>query len=580
MVSPFPLSLENLQQQFPMKRTLSIIALALILTGQSFAQILQLDSTFAQNGLANQQVAASQLYLRKTVRLPDGKYLACAYGYHIVENANYIEMWRVNACGGPDSTFGQNGFLKFTFEQRNSGEDFLIQEDGKIVVVGSQAPNNFSSQQKPFIARFHSNGVPDSTFGTFGTQKISDAFSDVFSFTSLYPMAGGKYLVSGGRNFMRFLPNANRDTTFGTNGAFTIPRPQDVIGTDEGQGHLVNDSTIWVAINNRFPNFIFKLGIYALKTSGKVDSSFGNQGVFIENIANIDFAGTLQSVVQSDGKMVVATTQTDQGVRLVRIMYPGEVDSTFGQNGFVFIPGFRLNRLSLLSGNRLLVSYSDQAITGSLFRLLDANELIQNNFRLREADNPQPQNLRNGYVVPLYEGPNSEWVFTAGFNHLTMLRAVPESISAMPHILQNGILLNAQVADPTASFQWFRNGQLLTGASAETLQISQTGTYKVIVTTTRGCTAEDEFIVSTLVGAADVTISDPWQLFPNPTSAQLTLSGPEPILGIRILDMLGQEVFVSFEEGKTIDVQHLAKGCYGLQIQTANGLWVKRWMKE
>lgn len=120
------------------------------------------------NGGDNATVTYGEL-AKEVIVQPDGKVISCGYSYDFGCNCYHIVMFRVDACGNADSTFGTNGLVSYTFDQRNTANDFLMQANGKIVVVGLQAPNNFSSQQKPYIARFLNNGQPDTTFGTMGT---------------------------------------------------------------------------------------------------------------------------------------------------------------------------------------------------------------------------------------------------------------------------------------------------------------------------------------------------------------------------------------------------------------------------
>jgi uncharacterized delta-60 repeat protein len=210
----------------------------------TFGQTYRLDSTFANNGIGRRNWGNDySVDAQKILRQSDGSYLICGYEYTISQNAFYNNIWKVNACGQTDSSFGINGLVRHTFEQRNSGYDFALQPDGKIVVTGSQAPGNAGSQQKPFISRYLANGQPDSTFGMFGSNKITDTQADAFF--SLIPCPNGKYMTTSGQFFMRFNPDGSRDLGFGVNGKYERPTPPGVNFSYGGYGYLRNDSTIW-----------------------------------------------------------------------------------------------------------------------------------------------------------------------------------------------------------------------------------------------------------------------------------------------------------------------------------------------
>lgn len=59
----------------------------------------------------------------------------------------------------------------------------------------------------------------------------------------------------------------------------------------------------------------------------------------------------------------------------------------------------------------------------------------------------------------------------------------------------SSVTLNGQVKNPLATYLWYKDGALLTGENSPTLQISQSGTYRVSVNLNNACTLEDEILV-------------------------------------------------------------------------------------
>lgn len=311
-----------------------------------------------------------------------------------------------------------------------------------------------------------------------------------------------------------------------------------------------------------------------------MDSTFGVNGSFMESLASLNFAVAIHSILLTSGKLVVATTQNDQGVRLVRIMRPGKVDSTFGTNGFVFIPGNRLEKIHLLSGDRILVCYTQNGVSGSSVKLLDINGVIQSQFSIGGASNIALNSDVGALLTGLYEDSSGELALAGGNRQLALVRIVPQINSSIPTISQTGNLLNAQVNNPLVSFQWYRNGVEITSASAETLEISQIGTYRVEVTTEKGCTATDEFVVSTFVGVNELILDRSFTLFPNPANETVTIESKEDILKITLIDALGRELIIPASGPKRLDIRQLKIGMYWVKIQTDNGLLVKKLMKQ
>lgn len=68
------------------------------------------------------------------------------------------------SAGDLDGTFGTNGQVLTGFTGNAVGNALVVQPDGKIVVVGED-DNDFG------VARYNSNGILDTTFGSSGKNK-------------------------------------------------------------------------------------------------------------------------------------------------------------------------------------------------------------------------------------------------------------------------------------------------------------------------------------------------------------------------------------------------------------------------
>lgn len=563
-------------------RVFSLLLWFLLAVGNASAQTYRLDSTFANNGINRRNWGNDAgVYAQRILKHPDGSYSICGYEYVISENAFYNNIWKLDACGKTDSSFGVNGLMRHTFEQRNSGYDYALQTDGKYVVTGSQAPSNAGSQQKTFIARYHANGKPDSSFAGTGSRKFAELGPGGFG--SLIPFSGGRFLATSGQTFVRVKSNGDYDSTFGSNGVFNFPTPPGVNFSYEGSGLLRQDGTIWTVVGS-WPGGDVRLSVYAIDTTGKIDSTFGTNGFFIEGTAAVGGGNPFKSILQSNGKLVVACTQADQGVRLVRIMRPGKVDSTFGNNGFVFVPGSRLSSIFLLSGDRILVSQNNTPSPGSVFTLLDSSGVAVPGFTINNgANNIAVVGNGTEFLTSLLEEPNGEWTLAGGTREFQVVRVLPAARSGMPNIKRTGNVLDAQVNLPNAAFQWYLNGSLIAGATAETLNVSAVGTYKVVATSSRGCLGEDVFVVTTVVGVESDVEEAPFQLYPNPVREMLYFGTPNEAGGkLQIRDMQGrsmiQEVLPAHSD--RILVQGLPSGLYMLEWISADKVVRQTFIKE
>ena len=154
-------------------------------------------------------------------------------------------------------------------------------------------------------------------------------------------------------------------------------------------------------------------------------------------------------------------------------------------------------------------------------------------------------------------------------------------------ITASGNTLTASVTDGTL-YTWFLDGNIISGATANTYTATEAGTYRVRVVKS-GCPASSPDFVFTPTTGVDEALSNRLQLFPNPVNNVLRLAF-DYTLGkatLRIVNTQGQVVktFVrtsNSSQFKTdLDVSNLTPGTYILQIILEDGrLAVKRFYKQ
>ena len=131
------------------------------------------------------------------------------------------------------------------------------------------------------------------------------------------------------------------------------------------------------------------------------------------------------------------------------------------------------------------------------------------------------------------------------------------------------------------AYQWYRDGVLLNGETAQNLNLFQAGTYSVVVFNTEGCSSEsDPFPFG--ITAIDELILQEFNIFPNPIIDVLHIRTPQS-LGkdyiVSVYDVIGKKVFnfdnTSFQlEHPVIDLGGLAASNYKLIIRYNDGkIW-------
>jgi uncharacterized delta-60 repeat protein len=165
---------------------------------------------------------------------PDDKILLTGMSYTQIMPEKAVIV-RLSPDGDFDTDFGVNGVVLNDFGNGQVDaffSDFVMQNDGKIVVVGNiyfQGGTGGFHGSKPLVVRYNIDGSFDSTFGENGRVILETVFNanDVFSNVLIQP--DGKILTVGSaswpfpymRTFFymtRFTPEGDPDLNFGNNG--------------------------------------------------------------------------------------------------------------------------------------------------------------------------------------------------------------------------------------------------------------------------------------------------------------------------------------------------------------------------
>jgi uncharacterized delta-60 repeat protein len=511
---------------------------------------------------------------------PDGKVITCGYNYNFGCNCYHIQMFRVDACGSIDSSFGTNGRVDFTFDQRNSGYDFALQADGKIIVAGSQAESNAGSQQKPFIARFKPDGEPDSSFGTFGTSKIvsGNAYSE---FTYLLPLPNGKYLCQNGNYIMRFNSNGSVDNSFGTGGMLNHPQPSFVPwsysyrSVQRGDGKIISVGCSVGFSSHAAPLFL------CTDTLGKIDSTYGTNGYFADGSVPTGGSTALHLFVQSDNKIIgiMPSSPNADTLKLSRYLTNGSLDLNYGVNGRVAIAANTIRDAKMLSNNSIIL-YSASAGIPHQFHFIDVNGNANQNFKINGSSGFVFSGSVSGQKLYF---KNDHDMFIASYENWSAYIGRYTTYPT-PAISQSGNLLSSNYTEAGSTYQWYLNGNALPNTNDSVYTAMQTGIYDVKVTNTQGCT----YIATDTITNIPTAIHAPGKrdhvsMFPNPASDQVTISNTLSVpLSITVYDMSGRKLITTTGSSKHIPVsiQQLNAGIYLVEVNDGEHTLIQKLIKQ
>lgn len=134
-------------------------------------------------------------------------------------------------------------------------------------------------------------------------------------------------------------------------------------------------------------------------------------------------------------------------------------------------------------------------------------------------------------------------------------------------------VLTATSNTPGTSYQWYYNGQLISGATGPTYTITESGTYYVVGTTKEGCEDQSNTLeLSVLDGIEEEMLQD-LNIYPNPATHQLMVVGDlvaGKTLMVEIYAATGQLVYTneynSLSGNIVIPVYQYSEGIYLMKL--------------
>jgi uncharacterized delta-60 repeat protein len=277
---------------------------------------------------------------------PDGKILTTGGA----ANIGGFEFARFLKTGLLDTSFNHSGqlvrYVPASSKKRGSSyaTGVILQPDRKILAIGvswdTLIQNNFNYDC--VIMRLLPNGEFDTTFGT-GGYTLTDLGSYDDKALAITLQSGGKIVVAAGYQsdqgsetgaVIRYKQNGKLDSSFGNNGIFKYLKINQVYYTTPVAIKSLPNGKLLIASNT------YSGGVFALirvKKDGFLDSTFGTNGSVTTSVSNPHLFIQCNSMdLQSDGKIILAGLSVIQsGTVVSRYTKDGVLDSSFGKNGLI-----------------------------------------------------------------------------------------------------------------------------------------------------------------------------------------------------------------------------------------------------
>ncbi|MBI2440040.1 MAG: hypothetical protein HYV35_01580, partial [Lentisphaerae bacterium] len=301
-----------------------------------------MDGSWSSDGKVETSFTNNAAYCYSVAQQSDGKIVAAGYAYNGANND--FALARYNANGTLDTSFGANGD-GMVMTPIGSGQDYAsgmaLQSDGKIVLAGSTWVSGANSNDFA-LARYLTNGVLDTTFGTNGTGLMVTPIgtnNDIVNAMAI--QSDGKIVVSGyswqGANsndfaLARYNANGTLDTSFGTNGTGKVVTPvlssNDIctsvaLATRAASRWWPAESVI-IASGYAWNNTNWDFAVVRYRMNGTLDTRFGNGG---KSTTDFNAAGDVgySVAIQSDGKIVVGGYANIGDTRFGLARYENEI---------------------------------------------------------------------------------------------------------------------------------------------------------------------------------------------------------------------------------------------------------------
>lgn len=207
---------------------------------------------------------------------------------------------KLKSDGSIDSTFGENGSVKFNmrinqFGGKIAGDGFsgALQSDGKILIIGYDDPNNATNKDDFGVFRLNTDGSLDETFGDVGYQYIdyaggNDWGRDILVDENDRVLLGGDFnvkIISDGDIRMgvaRLKSDGTIDNSFDADGmSYSM---QGKIG--KSMAFSPDSALVIVGTSNNSGFYIAKFLTHSLTTDIEDDRTVSNSFVLNQNYPN------------------------------------------------------------------------------------------------------------------------------------------------------------------------------------------------------------------------------------------------------------------------------------------------------
>ncbi len=156
---------------------------------------------------------------------------------------------------------------------------------------------------------------------------------------------------------------------------------------------------------------------------------------------------------------------------------------------------------------------------------------------------------------------------------ITVMSLFVPVVSLVPH---PEYLLSLTITG--SAYQWYKDGQPISGATGPEYTVTETGEYYATVLTDNGCYATSNSANVIITATADAKTILPLRIFPNPVDDQFFVDGIENEYTYSILDFTGRTLDRNVTNEKYVSVSSLTEGVYVIRIEQEGKVYMTRFV--
>jgi len=453
--------------------------------------------------------------------------------------------------------------------------------EGQLIVFGDKKLTaSVGGQRDLMLVKLTEDGTVDTSFADDGIFRLDvDGSFDRVEDVELLP--DGRILVAGRAsldgNFHGFVIRLNADgsldETFQSDGVMIIPRLTG--GQESVNDILISGENIYLAYmkgNATYPARQYAV-LGKMTLDGELDETFGSEGfVELPNASEDDTHSDFKLILTTNNKLIASYAIPVLEKATVWCMETdGAINTDFANDGKFEIEGYNrnLNVRERFDGKYIILTYINDAT--------EPYEGIQVNC-LNEDGNPNLAFGEAGIFRSSLGFANSLYINS---DNTALLAGIMDGEGTLFKLTQEGTFDLSFDFDGVQTLPLPQNiiGYVNPGNLADENVYAITDS--VIISPPELFGVTNYFLIRLIDNASPLSISETSKArsvhcYPNPTNGEVTIDIQNSVpLSIEIYDSFGRRV-LSSSFSERIDLSHLAKGTYILHLKSENGHYFSR----